>query len=88
MHEPNLFQGATLVLMAALTASAPTREPYTHAENRLAAVPALDMWPEMDKHQSLIAHCMHEVQPGVSPRHVDVDSGVHGQRLHHRGHLS
>ena len=89
MHEPNLFQGTTLVLLAALTASAPTQMPYTRAETRLASMNALDPWPELEKHRSLIAHVSKQAQPMTSFPHLDVNPAKHPHALHHQGgHLS
>ena len=89
MHEPNPFQGIALVLMAALTASAPTQRAYTQSETRLAAMNTLDAWPETLNHRSAIAHNTPESVPIIPPPHLHAHRGNHDHAHHqHRINLS
>jgi hypothetical protein len=81
MHEPNLFQASIIVLMAALTASAPNQSAYVNAQTRHAGLDSADIWPHWESRGSLIAHAPTMDHPLASQGPVRVQEGAEG---HHR----
>ncbi len=77
MSNPDLFQASIILMLAALTSSAPVKAPYEADEARLAGLESRDIWLSNDQGRGhlvnhrpesrLQLHALHRHESGRHP---------------------